>query len=183
MKRETINEKQKNSPLSLGEYPKGGRGVVSHKSILVIDSQSDILRVGLVGAVVGRPMIVREHEGKKDFDKNINLMVEKVLKEAQKNSPLSQGEYPKGEWCGVKSNYFTDLSAYAVVNTNAGSWTGTRVGVVATLGFAMAVPKPIIELESFCEKEIMEKFTKKQFTLPENLKPKYCSEFVVNAKR
>ena len=126
---------------------------------LVIDSCNDSLFVGLLHDSTW--LSQKTFGTRKDADKNINRLVNEVL------GDLS----------------FSDINAYAVVTGPGGSWTGTRVGVVATLAYATAVPKPIIELKTVDIKTINNKYKSKDFTSPENLKPIYCSDFVVNAKR
>ena len=97
------------------------------KTILVIDSCHTTMFVGLFDDESGMYDNYLLHHGRRDFDKNINRLVRKIL---EKNKIL-----------------FKDLAAYAVV-TGPGSWTGCRVGVSATLGFALGTPRPIIELNS-----------------------------------
>jgi len=91
-------------------------------NILVIDSCHESLFVGIANSSFSKL-----HGGKRDFDRYVTPLIGDVMKMAG----LSFGE----------------LDAYAVV-AGPGSWTGSRVGVVSTLGLVTANPKPIIELNT-----------------------------------
>jgi len=92
--------------------------------ILLVDSVHTELAVALIRDKTAQFKI---HTVQKAHDKNINILVKQLL-ESEKVT-------------------FEDLDAYAVV-VGPGSWTGCRVGVVAVKGFAMAVPKPVIAINS-----------------------------------
>jgi len=81
-----------------------------------------------------------------------------------------------GDWCRV-------VDAYAVV-TGPGSWTGSRVGVVAVKGWAFALGKPVIALGAMDDNDELvllakKKFVNKDFTDVKKLAPYYDSEFKV----
>lgn len=77
---------------------------------------------------------------------------------------------------------FENLSAYAVI-TGPGSWTGSRIGVAATLAYHLAHPKPIIELKgNFSPSEVIKRYNEKKFISANELQPHYDSDFVVTVK-
>jgi len=78
-----------------------------------------------------------------------------------------------GDWVQI-------ADAFAVV-TGPGSWTGSRVGVVAVKAWAFATGKPVIALTGGID-GAWEKFQKKEFTQIKNLAPKYDAEFKVTLK-
>jgi len=83
--------------------------------------------------------------------------------------------------------FIANADAFAVV-TGPGSWTGSRVGVVAVKAYSLASGKPIIELranENLEEliAEARQKFAMKNFTDVRNLQPYYDSEFKVTVKK
>jgi len=92
--------------------------------ILLVDSVHSELAVALIREQTAQFKI---HTVQKQHDRNINILVKGLLKDE-----------------GVD---FQDLDAYAVV-VGPGSWTGCRVGVAAVKGYAMAVPKPVIAINS-----------------------------------
>ena len=92
--------------------------------ILLVDSVHPELAVALIRDKSARFLTFGMQ---KEHDKNINRLVKELL--ASENVT------------------FSDLDAYAVV-VGPGSWTGCRVGVAAVKGFAFAVPKPVIAINS-----------------------------------
>ena len=92
---------------------------------LLIDTVHSELAVALIRNDTARFNIFSVQ--KKQHDKNINRIVKELLTEEKVS--------------------FKDLDAYAVV-VGPGSWTGCRVGVAAVKGYAMAVPKPVVAINS-----------------------------------
>ena len=87
----------------------------------------------------------------------------------------------------VVGDWLARASGFAVV-TGYGSWTGSRVGVVAVKAWAFATGKPIVELVvgkdevvdyNGLVKAAVEKFKKGEFVDMFALAPKYDSEFKV----
>jgi len=91
---------------------------------LLVDSVHTELAVALVREDSAR---FKVYPVRKAHDRNINRLVKELLYEEKVS--------------------FDDLCAYAVV-VGPGSWTGCRVGVAAIKGFAMAVPKPVVAINS-----------------------------------
>ena len=92
--------------------------------ILLVDSVHTELAVALIRDESAQFKI---HAVQKAHDKNINVLVKELL--------------------ASEKVAFKDLDAYAVV-VGPGSWTGCRVGVAAVKGYAMAVPKPVVAINS-----------------------------------
>ena len=92
--------------------------------ILLVDSVHSELAVALIREDSAR---FKVFETPRQHDRNINRVVKELLRE---------------EGVGFK-----DLEAYAVV-VGPGSWTGCRVGVAAVKGLAMAVPRPVVAINS-----------------------------------
>ena len=92
--------------------------------ILLVDSVHTELAVALIREDSARFMT---YPVRKAHDKNINRLVKELLEKEKVG--------------------FSDLNAYAVV-VGPGSWTGCRVGVAAIKGFAMAIPKPVVAINS-----------------------------------
>jgi len=90
----------------------------------LVDSVHTELAVALIREDTAR---FKVYPVRKAHDKNINRLVKELLAEEKIT--------------------FGDLDSYAVV-IGPGSWTGCRVGVAAIKGFAMAVPKPVVEINS-----------------------------------
>ena len=83
--------------------------------------------------------------------------------------------------------------------TGPGSWTGSRVGVVAVKAYALATGKPVIALQScHCEKrsdeaiplhheklitEARRKYAAKEFITARELAPYYDADFKVGGAR
>ena len=77
--------------------------------------------------------------------------------------------------------------AFGVV-TGPGSWTGSRVGVVAVKAYALATGKPIIALTANESRETLaaaawKKYIDKDFTTARELMPFYDAEFKVTIKK
>jgi len=77
-------------------------------------------------------------------------------------------------------------AAFAVV-TGFGSWTGSRVGVVAAKAWSAATGKPIIALQkpdlNGLLKTAFEKFRAREFTDAHLLAPQYNAEFRVTPQK
>jgi len=95
------------------------------------------------------------------------------------------------EMLGRCATKFSDLDAYAVT-TGPGSWTGIRIGVTIIKAYALAKPKPIIEIrqnsiqqktEKELSSEVFEKFKLNDFIELKNLEPFYDGEFKVTKKK
>jgi len=86
----------------------------------------------------------------------------------------------------VASDFVRQADAFAVV-TGPGSWTGSRVGVVAVKAWAMATQKPIIQLTmdngQWTIDDVRRKFKNKDFTPIHELKPYYDSDFKITPKK
>ena len=80
----------------------------------------------------------------------------------------------------VAKDFISKASAFAVV-TGPGSWTGSRVGVVAVKAWSLATGKPIISLRSGenLAELARKKFDSKDFTDIKALAPFYDSEFKI----
>jgi len=77
--------------------------------------------------------------------------------------------------------------AFAVV-TGPGSWTGSRVGVVAVKAYALATGKPVIALHAAKSREELvaearRKYKAGEFTSARDLVPHYDAEFKVTLKK
>ena len=84
----------------------------------------------------------------------------------------------------VANDFLPAALAFAVV-TGTGSWTGSRVGVVAVKAWAFATGKPVIALTSDVKDLVTsarEKFDAKDFTDVNALAPLYDSEFKITPK-
>jgi len=84
-------------------------------------------------------------------------------------------------------DFIPQASAFAVV-TGPGSWTGSRVGVVAVKAYAITTGKPVVELQikdrrEELIKEARRKFTAGEFTDVRELAPYYDAEFKVTVKK
>jgi len=71
--------------------------------------------------------------------------------------------------------------AFAIVQ-RAGSWTGSRVGVVAVKAWSYATGKPIIELPEEDMELAKQKYLAGEFTDLRKLEPFYDSEFIVGKR-
>ena len=83
----------------------------------------------------------------------------------------------------VARDFIPQADCFAVV-TGPGSWTGSRVGVVAVKAWAFATGKPIIALTANSIDENLinaarQKLKQKDFTSIRELAPHYDSEFKV----
>jgi len=91
----------------------------------------------------------------------------------------------------LTSEFIGISDAFAVV-TGPGSWTGSRVGVVAVKAYSIVTGKPIIALMHDMHSvknrdeliaEAKRKFAAKEFTTARDLAPYYDSEFRVTTKK
>jgi len=100
----------------------------------------------------------------------------------------------------IVGDFVSRASAFAVV-TGPGSWTGSRVGVVAVKAYALATGKPIVALENsplskgvppagagdLGDDELFslawQKFLARDFTTPHALAPFYNAEFKITPKK
>ena len=79
----------------------------------------------------------------------------------------------------ISKSFIPNADAFAVV-TGPGSWTGSRVGVVAVKAWALVTGKPIIATTNPTEDLftiVREKFASRDFTEVHELSPFYDSEF------
>ena len=84
-------------------------------------------------------------------------------------------------------DWIDKANAFAVV-TGPGSWTGSRVGVVATKAYALATGKMVIALTANENRDILiaeakQKYKNKEFINVRELSPTYDSEFKVTLKK
>jgi len=118
--------------------------------ILYIDTTRDMLTVALVTKTL---FTVRTNNEQRRHSESINQIAKEFL------TP--------------------DLDAFAVV-CGSGSWTGSRVGVVAVKSWALVFNKPIIALTQDDNIDTArEKFLSKDFTSINDLAPIYDSEFKI----
>ena len=122
--------------------------------ILVIDSVREELFVALIAADGGEAIVSRTCSVQRAHDRNLNKLTRDLIDRA---------------------------GAFAVV-VGPGSWTGSRVGVVAVKSYALATGRPVVALRA-CENradlfaEVREKFAAGDFTPARDLAPFYNSEF------
>lgn len=133
------------------------------ENILLIDTTGAELLVALVGA---ESVEIAVNAQQRRHSEALNQIVGTVL-----------------EKCGKK---FADVSAFAVVN-GSGSWTGTRVGVVAVKAFSFATGKPILELCADTRENLFKaaraKFDARDFVGAAEIEPRYDAEFAVTPPR
>jgi len=78
----------------------------------------------------------------------------------------------------IAAEFIPHADIFAVV-TGPGSWTGSRVGVVAVKSWAFATGKPIIALQNPYDMRNISR----EFTTIHELAPYYDSEFKVTVKK
>ena len=132
-------------------------------NILLIDSTGSELFVALIDGSAqtadGRVLEQRTCAEQRAHDRNLNKLTADLIDKAD---------------------------AFAVV-VGPGSWTGSRVGVVAVKAYALATSKPIIALQAKSDRaaliaEAKSKFAAKQFTSIRDIQPLYDSEFKITPK-
>jgi len=140
--------------------------------ILIIDSVHTELFVALLKTEVSLRANAKQSPHRvttktcpqqRTHDKNLNKLVLELLTES--------------------GTTFPDVTTIAVV-TGPGSWTGSRVGVVAVKAYALATNKPVIALNAcHCREtliaETRRKFAAREFTTARDLVPLYNAEFKV----
>ena len=89
----------------------------------------------------------------------------------------------------VAAPYIADADAFAVITgMDGGSWTGSRVGVVAVKAWAYATAKPIVSIyDDGTHADLIgaawQMLQKKQFTDAKTLAPRYDAEFKITPPR
>ena len=152
-----------------GMFVSKNEGVKKIMKILLLNSVETELYVALIN---GEKVEERVFATQRQHDRNINRLVREVM--------------------NAQGINFADLSAIAVV-TGPGSWTGSRVGVVAAKAYALCADKPVIAVKfdpdrvegvlvdrGWIVQMAMDAFLRGDFTEAKRLEPFYNGEFKIS---